>query len=90
MNPANTSTDSKLDVTMKSSVSADCTMIATYGSPSLLVRDRKRKGLKSSPITSSTLGPARVIALTVEMSSNASAPPANRPPTSPKAYSAAI
>ena len=87
--PANTRIDSKLEVRMNTTVSVDCTPIATYGRPSPLTRDRTPSLGKSSPMTCSTRGPASVMALTVETKSSDSASPAKRPPISPNAYSAA-
>ncbi|SVD98015.1 uncharacterized protein METZ01_LOCUS450869, partial [marine metagenome] len=83
-NPENTSTDSKVDVRIKMSVTPDCTKTAITGICSLLFLAMMRNRRKSSPITCNTLGPAITMALTVETSNVASMIPITMAPVSPK------
>ena len=57
--------------------------MAFRGMPFLFIFPRKLRALKSSPMAWRALGPAKVIALTVEIRRRDNMPPAMRPPVSP-------
>ena len=83
MKPTYASSVSKVPVSASAVAMPACTSTAAAGTPRTLRRDSHAQAGRSRPISSMTLGPARTIALMVEISAMQSSALTTRAPPAP-------